>query len=140
MRTRWSSSSTPLGAMPRRELRAKGRQVLFLGKTTVYSAGVTMMAAFPVADRFLTADTQLLIHCRRMDEQVHFQGPLKSCAQQARVQLAKIEAGLQLQDEGFRELIEGSDIDFQEVSEKAADNWYLTAEEALARRLAAGIL
>ena len=123
-----------------RQLRESGRRVLFLGKTTVYSAGVTMMAAVPVEDRYLTRDTVLLIHCRRMDEQIHFQGPLKSCAQEARVQLSKIEAGLKLQDEGFRELVEGSGVSFEEITEKAEDNWYLDAEEALDRRLVAGLL
>lgn len=123
-----------------RALRARGRRVLFLGKTMVYSAGVTMMAAVPPKDRYLTADAVLLIHCRRMDEQVHFEGPLKSCAQQARVQLAKIEAGLELQDEGFRELIEGCDISFEEVSRKAQDNWYVPAGEAVKRGLVRGLL
>lgn len=123
-----------------RDLQAKGRRVVFLGKTMVYSAGVTMMAAVPREDRYLTADTELLIHCRRMDEQIHFQGPLKACAQEARVQLAKIEAGLKLQDEGFRELVAGSGVSFEEVSEKAEDNWYLSAEDALQRGLVAGLL
>lgn len=123
-----------------RELRAKGRRVVFLGKTMVYSAGVTMMAAVPPEDRYLTADAMLLIHCRRMDEQVHLQGPLKSCVVQARTELSKIEAGIRLEREGFEELIAGSDVSFEEVDEKAQHNWYVPAEEALQRRLVAGLL
>ena len=127
-------------AQEMRELRLRERRVLFLGKTMVYSAGVTMMAAVPVENRYLTADTMLLIHCRRMDETVHFQGPLKSVSIQAKTELAKSEAGIQLEREGFEELIQGSDVSFDEVCEKAQHNWYLTAEEALQRRLVAGLL
>jgi len=123
-----------------RQLRQTGRRVVFLGKTTVYSAGVTMMAAFPVADRFLTRDAVLLIHCRRMDEQVHFEGPLKSCLIQAKVHVAKMEAGIELEREGFCELIEGSDVSFNEVTKKAVTNWYVPAQEALDRRLIAGLI
>lgn len=39
-------------------------EVYFLGKSLVYSAGVTFMAAFPAAHRFLASDCALLIHER----------------------------------------------------------------------------
>jgi len=45
-----------------------GRDMWFLGKTLVASAGVTVMAAFPKAKRWLTRDAALLIHGRRMTE------------------------------------------------------------------------
>lgn len=111
-----------------------------LGKTVVYSAGVTVMAGFPVADRFLTADCRLLIHCRKLAKTVQLDGPLSACEQQLREVLAEIETGKALQTEGYRQLIEGSQVTLDEIERRAADNWYLTAEEALARGLIAGVV
>jgi ATP-dependent protease ClpP protease subunit len=56
-----------------------GRDMWFLGKTLVASAGVTIMAAFPKDKRWLTRDTALLIHGRRMTKDLHLEGPLGSC-------------------------------------------------------------
>lgn len=124
-------------ALARRRL---GRRIVFLGKTAVYSAGVTVMAGFPVADRFLTADCRLLIHCRKLARTVQLDGPLDACEQELREVLAEIETGKALQTEGYRQLIEGSEVTLDEIERRAADNWYLTAEEALARGLIAGVV
>lgn len=123
--------------LARRRLR---RRLVFLGKTVVYSAGVTLMAGFPVADRFLTRDCRLLIHCRKLARTVNLEGPLSACEQELREVLAEIETGKALQTEGYEQLIAGSDVTLEEIERRAADNWYLTAEEALARRLVAGVL
>ena len=56
-----------------------GRDIWFLGKTLVASAGVTVMAAFPKDRRWLTRDAALLIHGRRMVKDLHLEGPLGSC-------------------------------------------------------------
>jgi ATP-dependent Clp protease, protease subunit len=56
-----------------------GRDMWFLGKTLVASAGVTVMAAFPKDRRWLTRDAALLIHGRRMVKDLHLAGPLGSC-------------------------------------------------------------
>src|SRR6201987_4096998 len=48
-----------------------GRDIWFLGKTLVASAGVTIMAAFPKERRWLTRDTDVLIHRRRMVKDAH---------------------------------------------------------------------
>src|SRR6202047_5487782 len=56
-----------------------GRDVWFLGKTLVASAGVTVMAAFPKDKRWLTRDAALLIHGRRMGKALQFEGPLGGC-------------------------------------------------------------
>lgn len=124
-----------------REYRQRlGRRVIFLGKTVVYSAGVTVMAAFPREDRYLTRDAVLLVHGRRMDLTVNLTGPLRASAQVAREVLAQIEFGLQLERAGFAELVEGSDVGLDEVCDLAASNWYVTAEEALRRGLVAGLV
>lgn len=117
-----------------------GRIFYFLGKTVVYSAGVTIMAAFPRTNRFLTRDTVLLIHGRRWDKQIQLSGPLSASIQIARETLAQLEIGLQLEKEGFVDLIAGSDITEDEISHLAESNWYLTAAEALSRKLVAGIV
>ena len=47
------------------------RDVWFLGKTLVASAGITVMAAFPKDKRWLTRDAALLIHGRRIVKDLH---------------------------------------------------------------------
>ena len=116
------------------------RRIVFIGKTTVYSAGVTAMAGFPHEDRYLTRDTVLLIHCRQLEQTVQLSGPLRANAQRIREVMEQIEFGLQVEQEGFTALIEGSDITLDEVNARAATNWYVPAEEALKRNLVAGIV
>jgi hypothetical protein len=53
-----------------------GREFWFTGKTTVYSAGVTILAGFPRERRFITKDCVLLIHERHMDMSLQLSGPL----------------------------------------------------------------
>ena len=55
-----------------------GRDVWFLGKTLVASAGVTVMAAFPKAKPWLTRASGLLIHGRRMVKDLHLGNVCKS--------------------------------------------------------------
>lgn len=117
-----------------------GRTFYFVGKTVVYSAGVMIMAAFPQANRCLTNDTVLLIHDRRMEKQVNLSGPLSASIVIARAALSQLEIGIQLEQEGFAALIAGSDITQHEINRLAATNWYLTAEEALNRKLVASLL
>ncbi len=118
--------------------RLSGR-LLFLGKTVVYSAGTTIMSAFPRRDRWLARDAMLMIHCRKLDKTVEIAGPLRSSLPQVEALASQMKAGLALEEENFRRLIEGSDIGLDELLGKALCNWYLTAEDALARGLVAGI-
>lgn len=108
-----------------------GRQAFCVGKTNVYSAGVTILAAFPRPYRFLTADTVLLVHERRLDESVDLRGPIKSCIQIIREQLALLETAEQLEREGFEELVSGSSLDAEELYQRATKNCYIKANEAL---------
>ena len=119
---------------------ALGRRIVFIGKTTVYSAGVTAMSGFPKADRFLSADCRLLIHQRQMDESMDLRGPLAGVKLVLLGKMAEVETGITLQDEGFRALIAGSDISFDEIRDMAERTTYLSAQEALARGLIAGIV
>ena len=117
-----------------------GRDVWFLGKTLVASAGVTVMAAFPKGRRWLTRDAALLIHGRRMTKDLHLEGPLGSCRRVLEEMIADIDHGLRLEERGFTELIEGSNVDAEEIARRAYGGWYLSAEKALSRGLVAGLI
>jgi ATP-dependent protease ClpP protease subunit len=116
------------------------RDVWFLGKTLVASAGVTVMAAFPKNKRWLTRDAALLIHGRRMVKDLHVEGPLGSCRRVVEEMIADIDHGLRLEEQGFAELIGGTKVDAEEITRRAYSGWYLTAEEALRRGLVAGLV
>jgi len=116
------------------------RRIVFLGKTAVYSAGVTIMAAFPQADRYLTSDAVLLIHCRQMESKIELSGPLRPSADRLRALLSEIEHGLRIEREDFEALIERSDITLSELLDRAPYNWYVSAEEASQRRLIASVV
>jgi len=119
---------------------ALGRRMVFVGMTNVYSAGVTIMSAFPRQDRFLSPNCSLLIHERQMDAQLQLSGPLSAVRLVALGKLKEIEEGIQLQDEGFRALIAGSDLDFDTIRAMARDTTYMSAQEALDRGLVAGLI
>ena len=118
----------------------QGRDVWFLGKTLVASAGVTVMAAFPKDKRWLTRDSALLIHGRRMVKDLHLEGPLGSCRRVLEEMIADIDHGLRLEEQGFAELIRGTNVDAEEITRRAYGGWYLSAEEALSRGLVAGLV
>jgi ATP-dependent protease ClpP protease subunit len=115
------------------------RRLVFLGKTTVYSAGVTLMSGFPREDRYLASDAMLLIHCRQLDQSLSLSGPLRSVLPQIQGKLQEIETGIELEVKAFEKLIEGSDVTMDELLEKALFNWYVPAKEAVERGLVAGI-
>lgn len=116
------------------------RDMWFLGKTLVASAGVTIMAAFSRDRRWLTSDAALLIHGRRMTKDLHLEGPLGSCRRVLEEMIADIDHGLRLEERGFAELIEGSNVDAEEITRRAYGGWYLSADEALNRGLVAGLV
>jgi len=112
---------------------------LFLGKTVVYSAGITIMSAFPCRDRWLAADAMLMIHGRKLEKTIALSGPIRANVPMIEALLAQMRTAIGLEDSGFRRLIDGCDIGIDELREKAQRNWYLTAQEAAERGLVAGI-
>jgi ATP-dependent protease ClpP protease subunit len=115
--------------------------VFFLGKTYVYSAGVTIMGAVPCARRFLTHDTQLLIHERKLRRELHLDGPLSTCASILRNALEEVEAGQRLERTGFEELVEGCNLDVEALLAKVLDqDWYLDADMAERLGLVRGLV
>jgi ATP-dependent protease ClpP protease subunit len=111
-----------------------------VGKTKVYSAGVTILAAFPRRQRYVTEDAVLLVHERHMQQSISLNGPLKACIQIVREQLALLETAEQLEREGFEELVQGTCIAPEQLYEKATQNCYITADEAVRIGIVSAIL
>ena len=107
-----------------------GRELLFLGKVAVYSAGATFMAAFPTEKRFLTRGTRIMVHERILTKTINLAGPLKTCIANLKANLHEIEHSILIEEEGFRDLVAGSRVAFAEVQRRAPENWYIEAEEA----------
>ena len=82
---------------------AKGRFV-FLGKAAIYSAGTTFMSFFSIENRYLTRGTRLMVHERKLDKQLHINGPLTTCVATVTATLHEIEASIRIQNEGFENL------------------------------------
>lgn len=108
-----------------------GREMIFLGKVAVYSAGATFMASFPVDCRFMTETTRLMIHERQMQKTVVVDGPLRSCVAALKATLHQIEHSIIIEEEGFRAIVKGSKVDFKTVRDRAPENWYIDCREAL---------
>jgi ATP-dependent protease ClpP protease subunit len=107
-----------------------GREALFLGKVAIYSAAATFMSAFPADKRFLTRGSRLMIHERQMTKTVEVSGPLRTCIASLKATLHEIEQSIDIEEEGFRDIIAGSKVTFDEVRERAPANWYIGADEA----------
>jgi hypothetical protein len=120
--------------------RMKGRRLIFVGKTVVYSAGCTFMAGFPREDRYLTDDVTLLIHCRQLQQTIELDGPIRAHLPKLKSKIHELETSIELERENFARLIEGSDVSMDELLEKALYNWYLPAEDAAKRGLVAGVI
>ena len=107
-----------------------GRETLFVGKVAVYSAGATFMSSFPVEMRFLTRATRLMIHERQLQSTVQLNGPLKMQIASLKAKLHEIEHSILIEEEGFRALITGSRVDYDDLIARAPSNWYIECEEA----------
>jgi len=119
---------------------APRRRIVFLGKAAIYSAGTTFMGFFARENRYLTRGTRLMIHERQMSKQLNIEGPLTTCVATLRAALNEIESSIEIQNEGFANVIRGSDVTMDEVLEKAPSNWYVEATEALRRGLIEGVI
>lgn len=116
------------------------RNAIFLGKVAVYSAGATFMSYFRRENRFLTRGTRLMIHERLLTRTINLDGPLRSCATQLKAVLNEVEQSIAIEEEGFRLLVEQSEIDFEELRRRAPENWYIEAEEARDRGLVLDVI
>lgn len=108
-----------------------GREMVFLGKVAVYSAGATFMSSFPVDCRYVTKTTRLMIHERQMKKKIVLDGPLRTCVAALKAALHEIEHSICIEEEGFRAIIAGSNVDFDTIRDRAPANWYIDCSEAV---------
>ena len=121
--------------------RRQAREVFFLGKTFVFSGGITIMAAVPPTHRFLTADCELLIHERKLTMDIHLDGALRGCRTALNDVLASIESGQRLEREGFEQLVAGTPLSVDDIERRVLEkDWYLGAAEAKAIGLVADVI
>ncbi len=121
--------------------RSRSLAMSFVGKSFVYSAGVTIMSAFAPSRRFLTADCELLIHERKIQKVLHLDGALRGCRSIVQDALAEIDSGQRLERAGFAALVEGTSLGLDDVMAKVLErDWYLTADDALRLGLVAAVL
>lgn len=124
-----------------RSWRQGGAALYFLGKSYVYSAGVTVMAAFARERRFLTRDCELLVHERRLSKTLQLDGALQVCLIQVQSMLAEIASGQRLERAGFAELVQGSALSLDDLQARVRDcDWYLPAAEAQGLGLVGGLV
>jgi len=81
-----------------------------------------------------------MIHERKLDKQLHINGPLTTCVATVTAALHEIEASIAIQNEGFENLIRGSKVTMEEVLSRAPGNWYIEANEAKSLGLVEGVL
>jgi ATP-dependent protease ClpP protease subunit len=116
------------------------RRFVFLGKAAIYSAGTTFMSFFARPNRYLTRGTRLMIHERRLVKTLKIDGPLTTCIADVKATLNEIEGSIAIQNEGFENLIRGSDVTMEELVKAAPENWYIEASEAVSRGLVEGVI
>ncbi|MHC2020255.1 peptidase S14 [Methylobacterium sp. CM6247] len=116
------------------------RRFVFLGKAVIYSAGATFMSFFARCNRYLTPGTRLMIHERKLSKELKLDGPLTTCVATVKAALNEIECSIEIQNEGFANLIRGSSVTMDEVLRRAPSNWYVHAEEASALGLIEAVI
>jgi len=117
-----------------------GLRFVFLGKAAIYSAGTTFMSFFARDNRYLTRGTRLMIHERKLNKTLNIDGPLTTCVATVKATLHEIEASIAIQNEGFENLVRGTNVTMDQVLERAPFNWYIEAQEALSLGLIAAVL
>lgn len=99
------------------------------------------MASVPQDHRFLTRDTELLIHERRMKQDLVLDGALRGCRSTVQNLMAEIESGQRLECDDFTKLVQGTRLSLEQLSEKVMDrDWYLSAKYAQELGLIASVV
>jgi hypothetical protein len=116
------------------------RRFVFLGKAAIYSAGTTFMSFFVRENRYLTRGSRLMIHERKLTRTLNIDGPLTACLANVQATINEIQCSIEIQNEGFQNLVSGSSVTLEEVIRRAPSNWYVEAQEALKLGLIAAVL
>ena len=98
------------------------------------------MSFFSINNRFLARGTRLMIHERTLSRTLTIDGPLTRCIATVKGVLNEIEASIDIQNEGFENLVRGSKVTLEDVLERAPNNWYVEAQEALELGLISGVI
>ncbi|MGF6528776.1 ATP-dependent Clp protease proteolytic subunit [Variovorax sp. PvP013] len=118
-----------------------GLDLVFLGKSVVYSAGVSIMSGFPPKDRFLTKDCMLLVHERRLNKTLELKGAMRGMEALVKDTLSEIESALQMERTAFDYLVAGTEVTLEALMERInRSDWYISDKEALKMKLIAGIV
>jgi ATP-dependent Clp protease protease subunit len=118
-----------------------GIDLHFLGKSVVYSAGISIMSGFPPDRRYLTQDCMLLIHERRLDKNLELKGAMRGVKAMVNDALAEIDSAIRMERTAFSYLVEGSNVTLDELTNRIMDaDWYLNADEALQRGLIQAVI
>ncbi len=88
------------------------------------------MSFFAKPNRYLTRGTRLMIHERKLSKTLQIAGPLTTCVATVQATLNEIQASIAIQNEGFENLIRGSQVTMEDVLRRAPSNWYIEAQEA----------
>ncbi|WP_426435891.1 hypothetical protein [Bradyrhizobium genosp. P] len=88
------------------------------------------MSFFARPNRYLPRGTRLMIHERKLSKSLVIDDPLTTCIAVVRATLNEIECSIAMQNEGFQNLILGSNVTLEEVMQKGPSNWFLEAQEA----------
>jgi hypothetical protein len=99
------------------------RRFVFLGKAAIYSAGTTFMSFFVRENRYITRGTRLMLHERKLSKKLVIDGPLTTCVAVVKATLNEIECSIAIQNEGFQNLVLGSNVTLDEVLRWAPSNW-----------------
>jgi hypothetical protein len=81
-----------------------------------------------------------MIHERKLEKVLRVSGPLTTCVPSVEALLNEIKQSIAIQNEGFENLISGSQVTMEEVLQRAPSNWYLEAQQALELGLIAGVI
>ena len=118
-----------------------GMDLSFVGKSVVYSAGISIMSGFPPEKRFLTRDCMLLVHERRLDKTLALKGAMRGVQALAKDALAEIETAIRMERTAFGYLVKGTEVGLDDLMARIAESdWYIEAEEAVRLKLVAAVL
>ena len=81
-----------------------------------------------------------MVHERKLNKTLNIDGPLTTCVATVKATLNEIQASITIQNEGFENLIRGSNVTMGQVLERALVNWYIEAQEALLLGLIRAVL
>jgi NOL1/NOP2/fmu family ribosome biogenesis protein len=81
-----------------------------------------------------------MVHERKMSATLPIEGPLTTCIATVEAKLNELRASIEIQNEGFENLVRGSSVTLDEVIRRAPSNWYIEAEEAKSLGLIEGVL